>query len=191
MFSIQNGMQVTLEYTSHLSPDEPLKALFKALANISSSLTEVVVKFALTYLHEGHELLANSNLLLAPKLWYCEKVDSINIYVIDPSWCVDASPHHKCLCDAVNVLHEANFVFEDLCEPNVLLCDNGAMLIDFDWCGKEREACYPSDILMDSDMPWHASVQREGLITKEHDCHLLDKLAGPPEQQGTLLGNVA
>ncbi len=38
------------------------------------------------------------------------------------------------LRDTMKVLHEARYVFGDLREPNVLLTEQGPLLIDFDWC---------------------------------------------------------
>ena len=87
----------------------------------------------------------------------------------------------KCmsLCNTVELLHICGLVFSDLHNSNVLRRPGGRVfLIDFDWCGKVSEVCYPSDINLNKDygIPWHKDMQCRGLIEKEHDMHLLEAL---------------
>lgn len=58
----------------------------------------------------------------------------------------------------------------------MLLVDDTAVLIDFDWCGKVGEVRYPNDITLGPLMDWHDGVQRGGLI--HDDAHLLRVLTG-------------
>ncbi|KAI0345449.1 hypothetical protein BDW22DRAFT_1352907 [Trametopsis cervina] len=81
---------------------------------------------------------------------------------------------------ALSLLHQNQLVFGDLRQPNVLKTTNGALLIDFDWCGTAGEARYPPDINMDLDyedgFSWHPDVRPRGLLATEHDDHLLIQL---------------
>ncbi|KAH9918870.1 uncharacterized protein B0H18DRAFT_882474 [Fomitopsis serialis] len=86
--------------------------------------------------------------------------------------------HVASLRAAVRTLHERGFVFGDLRHPNVLVVGERMVLIDFDWCGKAGEARYPSDILLDGQIPWHHSVRRGGLIEKVHGRHLFRMITG-------------
>jgi tRNA A-37 threonylcarbamoyl transferase component Bud32 len=96
----------------------------------------------------------------------------------------DTSPLDKkqveALKEAVSILHDQELVFGDLRRPNVILgkdLPKNILVVDFDWCGIEGEARYPADINMDRDgMGWHEDVKRRGLIHKEHDWHLFERL---------------
>jgi tRNA A-37 threonylcarbamoyl transferase component Bud32 len=61
--------------------------------------------------------------------------------------------HVQCLRTAVRALHDRGFVHGDLREPNILLVMDQVMLLDFDWCGPEGVARYPSDISMKGEDP--------------------------------------
>ncbi|EKM53157.1 uncharacterized protein PHACADRAFT_210864 [Phanerochaete carnosa HHB-10118-sp] len=179
-------IEVTLEYTGRLGQEEFSKAVFTALAHTGTgtgAAAKVVVKFAHAYSCRGHKLLADHK--LAPELWFCEKVESVDMYVVVmdfvPSRTIGPLSDADCEClrDAMKILHGEKLVFGDLRRPNILQCrGGGTMLIDFDWCGESGKARYPLDILIDDTMPWHEGVERGGLITKEHDNHLLNNLAG-------------
>lgn len=50
----------------------------------------------------------------------------------------------------------------------------GALLIDFDWCGKEsEEAKYPATLNDTGEIKWAKGVKRLGLMKKDHDKQLL------------------
>ena len=53
-----------------------------------------------------------------------------------------------------------------------------AMLIGFDWCGKDGESLYPPpDDLDDTERNlWHKDVQWGNVMRKEHDEFLLERL---------------
>lgn len=51
----------------------------------------------------------------------------------------------------------------------------GALLIDFDWCGKEGEAKYPETLNDTGDIRWAPGVERSGLMKKEHDEYCLGR----------------
>ncbi|KAL5514058.1 hypothetical protein ACEPAG_2819 [Sanghuangporus baumii] len=52
----------------------------------------------------------------------------------------------------------------------------GAVLVDFDWCGRDSEARYPPTLNDTGDIDWAPGVERFGLMKKEHDEYLLRKL---------------
>ncbi|KAE9405149.1 hypothetical protein BT96DRAFT_853031 [Gymnopus androsaceus JB14] len=74
---------------------------------------------------------------------------------------------------AINILHSKDYVFGDLRKANVVVCDSGGMLIDFDWCDKEGKATYP---LLNPDITWHRDASAGRLIRKEHDSYMLTLL---------------
>ena len=79
---------------------------------------------------------------------------------------------------AIDELHNNNIVFADLRPPNILIRvldgKHKATLVDFDWCGIDRVDRYPAS--MNWKQPWHNDVKPNGLLKKEHDYHMLDKL---------------
>ncbi|KAL5480411.1 hypothetical protein ACEPAI_1681 [Sanghuangporus weigelae] len=58
-----------------------------------------------------------------------------------------------------------------------------AVLIDFDWCGKDSEARYPTTLNDTGDIDWAPGVERFGLMKKEHDDYCLRNLASSELQQ--------
>ena len=189
-FTSVDGKSVTLRYDGRLLPTCTNKAVFKAFAQISddgTSETPVVVKFTSRYGREGHELLQQSHELLqeglAPKLWFCEEVDDVGMYVVVMDFVAGTSAEaplplaaRETLEAAIALLHSKNLVFGDLREQNIILREGSdkAMLIDFDWCGKVGRATYPLDI--SDDLGWHKGVQCGGLIRPEHDNYMLQRL---------------
>ncbi|OBZ65583.1 hypothetical protein A0H81_14490 [Grifola frondosa] len=92
--------------------------------------------------------------------------------------------------EAVERLHEHGYVFGDLRASNIMLhvrevdtesrdgrADvEGAMLVDFDWCGIEPDARYPVGLNDTGDIAWPPGVERGGIMQKEHDMWLLNQL---------------
>ncbi|KAL5522069.1 hypothetical protein ACEPAF_1925 [Sanghuangporus sanghuang] len=58
-----------------------------------------------------------------------------------------------------------------------------AVLIDFDWCGKDSEARYPTTLNDTGDIDWAPGVERFGLMKKEHDDYRLRNLGLSELQQ--------
>ena len=66
---------------------------------------------------------------------------------------------------AAQTLHDTDFVYGDLREPNILVTeDSGLKNIDFNWYGKDGEVCYPSDINVKRSVRWDPDVTK-----KNHD----------------------
>ena len=78
--------------------------------------------------------------------------------------------------EAIQLLHSHDFVFGDLRLPNILITDDTAMLIDFDWCGKVEEAEYPSSLNTHDALGWPTGVEPDSVMRKEHDIFMLQKL---------------
>ena len=197
-FITMDEENVTLEYTDRLSKEYSRKAVFTARAeDMAGSVTTVVVKFTATYNQDAHIRLAQEG--LAPKLWFCERVADVGgLYVVVMDYmeyksCDDMGKTEtlredypgaiQSLRQAIHLLHEDGLVFGDLREPNVLVRGSGtdasAMLIDFDWCGKEGEVRYPCEINLDREaIQWHKDVYRDGYMKKEHDEWMFEILTG-------------
>ncbi|KAE9392596.1 hypothetical protein BT96DRAFT_757565, partial [Gymnopus androsaceus JB14] len=133
---------------------------------------KVVVKFCHTYGADGHQLLASA--LLAPQLRFCERVDHIGLFVVvmdyietDDEEETETETWKEGVRRGVELLHKNNLVFGDLRLPNLLRSKGQVYFIDFDWCGRENEVRYPSDIIL--GIHWHPDVQPMRLITKAHD----------------------
>lgn len=92
----------------------------------------------------------------------------------------------RCTVPFVACMRKTLF-FGDLRAPNANVMVNAetsaVKLIDFDWCGVENEVCYPADINMLEYIPWHAEVEANGLILKDHDLHMFKVLAGRDWEQ--------
>ena len=181
-----SGKAFTLTYKKRLVPHHSNKALFVAEATGAPDTPSenVVVKFAYRYNGEAHASLAAS--LLAPRLRYCNFEPSMGLYVVVMDYLEGAEMwdrskllpvHVDSLRTAVKILHDQGFVFGDLRSPNVLVEGDRAVLIDFDWCGKEGEVRYPSDILLEKAQ-WHPDVMQGGLIMQEHDSFQFYHLTG-------------
>ena len=80
----KTGEQIVLEYTSRLMADDPRKAVFTARARRGDEgdSSDVVVKFTHRYCEQAHCLLAKQEEPLAPRLWFCAKVESVGMYVV-------------------------------------------------------------------------------------------------------------
>ena len=183
-----DGKAYKLKYVKRMAAEDPEKAVFEASMedrNQPGESSVVVVKFAHSYCKAAHSLLAGMS--LAPHVRYCEKVESVGMYVVIMDLVignyVEAPYQDQRFADklrtAIQTLHDANFVHGDLREPNVLITEDGDMkIIDFDWCGKEGEVHYPSDINLGKGVGWDSDVVCGGLIKKNHDLSMFVRLTG-------------
>ena len=76
--------------------------------------------------------------------------------------------------EAIQLLHLNNFVFGDLCLPDILVKGQEAVLVDFDWCSKASEGRYPVEI--NPDVNWPRGVGPGEIMLKEHDLEMLQNL---------------
>ena len=78
---------------------------------------------------------------------------------------------------AITVLHKNGLVFRDLQLPKIIVSEEWEQLVDFDWCAKDRVGIYPVNLNdVDQDIRWHPSVKRGGVMCKEHNIFMLQKL---------------
>jgi serine/threonine protein kinase len=183
-----NGATYKLEYTKRMAMEYPDKAVFEASIKPTSQaggINAVVVKFSHSYCKSSRVLLAEKS--FAPRLLYCEEVESVGMYVVIMNLVVGkhvvAPRQDKNFTDklrmAVRTLHDAGFVHGDLREPNALVTDDGDIkIVDFDWYGEDGEALYPADINLGQGVGWDPDVARGGLIKKEHDRTMFCRLTG-------------
>ncbi|OCH90537.1 hypothetical protein OBBRIDRAFT_730607 [Obba rivulosa] len=191
--------EVKLNYTgNNMIGGQTGQALFEAVIDGNAD-DRVMVKFVRTYNVEAHSLLAQMN--LAPRLRHFQRLgDGLSVVVMDrvPGQSLVDVPtrSQRVLKDierAMEALHAHGLVFGDLRQPNIVLCqrpkeenigafddvagewDQGAMLVDFDWCGKHGEGRYPPCLNTD-DIQWHPGVKRGGIMLFEHDVYLFEQL---------------
>ncbi|KAJ6501824.1 hypothetical protein DFH09DRAFT_850861, partial [Mycena vulgaris] len=138
-----------------------------------------VVKFTASYNVELHQLLAKEK--AAPELLYCSQESSVgNLWVVVMQYIpqtrkAPASNAFEKLRTTVNKMHAKQFVFGDLRQPNVLIDQDGSLLlIDFDWSGRVGTKHYPMRI--NKSLDWPIGVEGGGEITREHDLSNLEKL---------------
>ena len=78
-----DGTPFKLNYTQHMTEDHLHKAVLVTSMQPpqhSGKFDLVVVKFAHSYCKTTHEILAEKS--LAPRLRYCEKAESVEVYVV-------------------------------------------------------------------------------------------------------------
>ena len=197
-----NTSMPVLEFTSKLSrsneqlneegdPSE-MRSLFLAQYTAEGSLPEgVVVKFALTYNKDAHKLLADRG--LAPKLHSCEPViggrEMVVMERVKGKRMYDFREHSlptsvfDDVAEALRILHEAQLVFGDLRDTNIMVIDKGsrtevrAQLVDFDWVREDGKGVYSAAInpaLIGTELS--RDVRPRGLMHKVHDTWALEDL---------------
>ena len=157
------------------------------IATLGDTNEEVIVKFTARYNEVAHRLLAGAD--LAPKLHFCERViGDLYMVVMD---CVDGMSVWqlqqdnkpvpavvlKDIDNALHILHAKDIIFGDLRDPNILYLasEECAMLVDFDWCGKDGEDRYSATL--NPSNAWPEDVSPYSIMRKAHDIWQLDRLA--------------
>ena len=171
-------------YVSRLAPGHPNKLVYKA--ELDNEHRMVVVKFVSRYHAQAHRILAERR--LAPTLHYASTDDAEApkyggrcMIVMDfvegkPAVGSLSEGQFEQVNEAIQLLHSHDFVFGDLRPVNILITDDTAMLIDFDWCGKAEEAQYPASLNTTDDIGWPPGVEPDSVMRKEHDIFMLQKL---------------
>lgn len=125
---------------------------------------------------------------LAPRLYYCEKENSLgNLWVIIMEYVADVHMDTTTSdCEdievALKLLHNHKLIFGDLCRTNILCSADGTKLVDFDWCDEEGKAFYPPGVNLRRDgngkpiIAWHCDTGHGTQIKKEHDYHMFEIL---------------
>jgi serine/threonine protein kinase len=155
---------------------------------------DIVVKFIEPYGERAHRILATKG--LAPKLFFCgspclsdeqpsyRSLSMVVMEYIDGKTLTQVKMNAQTtekvrleLWRALDLLHDRGLVFGDLRPPNVMITkEHKVKLIDFNWAGEEGQARYPSPSLISSDIKWAAGVEALGVIKKDHDMEMLDRL---------------
>ena len=142
---------------------------------------EIIVKFARRYSFPLHEFCARRgqapNILGFDQLpggWFAIAMDYI-IPTTHPFRSSYLATHCNEWADELETLmksfHEVDLVHGDLREPNILCNKDKVMLIDFDWGGKVKEACYPSAKLCSELTDGRGDAN--SMITKADDIRVL------------------
>ena len=175
--------KIKFTYSSRLAIENKYRLLYRAtLDNVPNS--PIIVKFVQRYNADAHRLLAAEG--LAPKLHYSSTDDNVRYgkrFMIVMEY-IELKPfsgrlteqQYKCVKDAIGILHSNQLVFGDLRRPNILVGNDTAMLVDFDWCGKSGEARYPPEINRDPSMGWPHDVGPDCLMYLHHDDYMLNRL---------------
>ena len=70
---------------------------------------------------------------------------------------------------AIALLHENGLVFGDLRPPNIMVSEERARLVDFDWCARDGVGMYPASLNdVDRDIGWHPDVKRGDVMDKKN-----------------------
>ncbi|KAG8737482.1 hypothetical protein FRC10_008103 [Ceratobasidium sp. 414] len=181
--------EIKFRYTGTLGGEfREQKAVFKA-RTVETPSRAIVVKFTRRYNGQAHKLLAEQG--YAPKLLFDgsehpEFPRPAGLLMMVMEYIIEAPPGpsyneaYLTLPAALRLLHGQKLVFGDLRLLNVLVpkssTDRGAiaMLIDFDWCGKDGEDRYPVDI--NTKIKWADGVGPGTLMHMSHDDFMLSTL---------------
>ncbi|KAG8743970.1 hypothetical protein FRC10_011044 [Ceratobasidium sp. 414] len=189
-----NGNMVDFDYLGLVDKSFVLRPIFKAKTNTKQ---DIIVKFAERYNIGAHQMLVSEG--LAPRVLYYKADFShgeLHMIVMEEVPCVTLEQYtaahgtagllgltalQKDIRDALTILHGADLVFGDLRPPNILVVaqtdgEARGMLVDFDWCDKENDGRYPAGI--NEKIKWVDGVVKGGLMSKEHDVKMFEKLFG-------------
>ena len=183
-------------YQSWLEQENPLQlsriwgdAMY--FATLADTGEDVIVKITPRYSKKAHGLLAKAG--LAPTLHFCELMVE-NLYMVvmgcakgKSIWqlvqekeTIPAALVLEQVEAAISCLHDANLVFGDLRDANVLYSSSDGsaegkiLLIDFDWADEDGKGRYPPTLNISNG--WAEGVIPWGVMRKEHDLWQFDRL---------------
>ncbi|QRV97647.1 Tyrosine kinase [Ceratobasidium sp. AG-Ba] len=189
-YSNDGGQITDFTYTGFIN-DSTSRPTFTA---VTGSGKQIIVKFAEQYNFDAHMALAEKE--LAPALLsyqppghsrglHCiimERVQAVSLHEwrAAPSTNRRLEGAQKDVQRALEILHNNNWVFGDLRSPNVLVIEKEestrGMLVDFDWCGEHGVGRYPATMNDDARIGWPDGAGRRGLMMKQHDLDMFQKL---------------
>lgn len=180
--SIRTYHSVHFEYIERLLPGCRSKAVFKARTLPNNEM--IVVKFTNSYCADAHRLLEREH--LAPRLRYYSgedeaftKPSGLEMVVMDfipENLKASLSQQgRKDVRRALDILHQAGYVFGDLRIANILnLQDGRAMLVDFDWSGPAEQVFYPMGL--NKTIKWPPTCNAGTPIQKDDDLFMFENL---------------
>ncbi|CAG8584901.1 6604_t:CDS:1 [Paraglomus occultum] len=198
-FKDVNGKDVSFYYTDDLCDQcDPIGHLHlcrctKPYRGRTEDGQEIVVKFTTQYNEAAHELCAKDN--LAPKLLGVKEV-SKGLKVIIMEYVQNSRTLHEYkpsqqdqylhvmedVKRAISLLHRNGYVFGDLRSSNILVLPDSAestkvraVLVDFDWVGKDGEDTYPISMNAQS-IVWPDGIKGGEPMQKKYDDELLKLL---------------
>lgn len=182
--------------THHLTYKGTVRAHQNVWRATCKTRGEVIVKFVKGYGEDAHRLLADSK--MAPKLYHVGAADALGCRMVVMEYIEPKSFDTLSLDEeesfilavrqAIQVLHSSDLVFGDLRTPNTLVPADGrslALLIDFDWSGKEGSVRYPVGLV--EAHQWPEGAVAGAKITKAHDLEWLGKLPHELQRYKALL----
>ncbi|KAI5119335.1 hypothetical protein M0805_004012, partial [Coniferiporia weirii] len=184
---VRNYLSETFSYMTPLAEDHPHKLIYKVKHERSGR--PLVVKFVSTYCAQAHRLLAEHQ--LAPTLHYAGTEDAgaqtygerymIVMDFVDTAHSLGSLSEDQIdqVRRAVDLLHSRDLVFGDLRRPNMLITagKGDVKIVDFDWCGRADERCYPISLNQGGGIDWPEGVGPSCVMRKQHDLDMLEKLS--------------
>lgn len=180
------GQAISFEYKCRMLPGW---LLFQAIESISRK--QIVIKFTRRYGMEVHQLLAERDPQLAPKLYGCECLPGgwkmvVMEYLPGEDWVAletkqpsqgEAASYKEQLEGALKLLKVRRWVHGDIRHANILVPKSnnvtGLRLLDFDYSGIEDQDIYPRD--------WNHTFRPQGAVAYAkmkvgHDETMLNNL---------------
>ncbi|KAK2460127.1 hypothetical protein APHAL10511_007806 [Amanita phalloides] len=166
-------------------PDDYQRSLFEATYNDRP----VLIKFCDAYHGNAHRIVADAG--FAPQLFFCERLQGgVMMVIMELVDGRDAFYHFSNktipsdlldnMKNAITILHNANLVFGDMRQPNILIKEENdtlrALLIDFELVGEAGQARYPPFLNDSGDIAWAEGVRPHGLMRKQHDVDMINSL---------------
>jgi len=181
-----NGTKFAYKKRLHYSDTRKATAIFAAEDSRGNPL---FIKFTSRYNAAAHRLLAQEG--YAPTLRHCSETvagSGCLMVVMDHIDGTDMSGRRftgedlRRVREAINLLHQNQFVFGDLRPDNIVkpADGSGVMLVDFDWCALAGQGRYPLTINSDPGCGWHPEVGPGVVMCKEHDDYLYARLNSNP-----------
>ena len=144
----------------------------------------ILVKFTRTYCSEAHKVCEDLDLEppVVPHLYAVNQMAGHCICVVMEL--IVGAVHFTAkqgrqaaqdLSRAVNALHARDLVHADLRCQNILVRDDRAFLVDFDWSGLRGQQMYPA-FMNHEGINWAVDASDLMVVKKSHDIHFMNML---------------
>lgn len=185
---VATGIVMKFKYSNYI---DERKSVFIARVTEDSACQpinkDIIVKYIKgSYATAAHQFLASKG--FAPTLyavvdlhyfnWTAVVMEYIDACVKIGGWPSVRDQYKNLERNAIECLHNFGFVHGDLRFQNICYKKEQGVcrvrVIDFDWCGPVGTVRYPATINKNAGIEWHAGVDPETLIEKEHDRHFFN-----------------